>query len=136
MPLIEGTSGTIQVGPTGTPIAVAFIGEWSADCKVEIKKKGPYIGNAAISKVRAGKDCSGSLSGDVPEGQDAGQQDLIDAFNSDADVQMILTATDGYVLTIPLTIVSGVKIGQKAEDGVSIAFDFEANGGFTLAAAA
>jgi len=135
MPLIEGSAGTIKVGPALTPVDVAFIGEWSADLKIDIKKKGPYIGNAAISKIRAGKDCSGSLSGDVPEGTDAGQQDLIDAFNSDADVRLELESTDGYTLTIPLTIISGVKLGQKGDDGVSVAFDFEANGGFTLAAA-
>jgi len=135
MPLIEGTAGSIKVGPSGSQVTINFIGEWSADCKVDVKKKGPYIGNAAISKIRAGKDCSGSLSGDVPEGTDAGQQDLIDAFNNDTDVELALESTDGYLLTVPLTIISGVKVGQKAEDGASVAFDFEANGGFTLAAA-
>jgi hypothetical protein len=136
MPLIEGTAGTVKVGPSGTPVTVNFIGEWEAEAEVEIKEQGPFIGNSAKSKIRAGKSCSGSMSGFVPVDQDAGQQDIIDAFNADTDVRLEFTATDGYVLTIAAAIIAKVKIGQKADEGVPISFDFEDNGGFTLAAAA
>jgi hypothetical protein len=132
MPLHDGTSGAIGVGAGA--VAVGFIGEWEAECDIEIKSQGPFIGNNTKAKIRAGKDCKGTLSGFVPEGTDAGQQDLIDAFNSDADVELDLLQTDGYTLNIPLAIISKVKIGQKADEGVPISFDFEANGGYTLTA--
>jgi hypothetical protein len=130
MPLHDGTSGAIKVGAGA--VEVDFIGEWEAELDVEIKSQGPFIGNNAKAKIRAGKDCKGTLSGFVPEGTDAGQQDLLDAFNTDADVELELEQTDGYTLNIPLAIVAKVKIGQKADEGVPISFDFEANGGFTL----
>jgi hypothetical protein len=133
MPLHEGTTGSIKVGPDGSSVDVEFIGEWEAECDVEVIVHGPFIGNNAKQKVRGGKDCKGSMSGLVPEGTDAGQQDIIDAFNTDADVRLELVQDDGYTLLIPLTIIAKVKIGQKAEEGVPISFDFEANGGYTLA---
>lgn len=133
MPLHEGTAGAIQVGPTGSSVNANFIGEWEAECDVEVKVHGPFIGNANKSKIRAGKDCKGSMSGMIPEGTDAGQQDIIDAFNNDADVQLVLKQDDGYTITIPLTIISKVKFGMKADDGVPFSCDFEANGGYTIA---
>lgn len=134
MALHDGVSGVINVG--SSPVAVNFIGEWEAELDVEIKSQGPFIGNNNKAKIRAGKDAKGTLSGFVPEGTDAGQQDLIDAFNGDANVDLELEQDDGYTLTIPDAIISKVKIGQKADEGVPISFDFEANGSFTLAATA
>jgi hypothetical protein len=132
MALHEGTTGSVNAGPDGSSTAVGFIGEWEAECDVEIKVQGPFIGDNTKHKLRGGKDCKGSMSGFVPAGTDAGQQDVIDAFNGDDDIRLELVQDDGYTLLIPTAIISKVKIGQKAEEGVPISFDFEASGGYTL----
>lgn len=132
MPLIEGSEGVIEVGPIGTPQTVAYITEWEANPKTDIKTNGPFIGNAAKAKTRAGKDVSGSMKGLVPQGRDAGQSALITAHEDGADIRVVLTTDDGYVLTIPLTIVSDLKVGQKADEGAPFECSFTDNNGYTL----
>lgn len=131
MALIEGTAGTVKAGAApGT--AVNFIGEWEAEISEEVKKQGPFIGNANISKIRAGLDCKGSMSGLIPVDGDAGQRLIRGAIMNRTDIRLEFTVTDGEILTIPTAIVTNYKVGQKADEGVPISFDFEANGGFTL----
>lgn len=131
MALIEGTAGTIKAGAApGT--AINFIGEWEGEVSEEVKKQGPFIGNANISKIRAGLDCKGSMSGVIPVDGDAGQRLIRGAIMNRTDIRLEMTVTDGEILTIPTAIITNYKVGQKADEGVPISFDFEANGGFTL----
>lgn len=136
MALIDGTAGSINIGPALSEVSLGYITEWEAELDQEIKKQGPFIGNESLSKVRGAKDCTGSAKGFVPVDTDAGQQDVIDAWNNEADVRLEFTSTDGYVLTIPTAIIAKLKVGQKADEGVPFEFDFESNGAFTYLAAA
>ena len=135
MALIEGTAGSIKAGPsTGT--VVNFIGEWEAEISEDVKTQGPFIGNANISKIRGGLDCKGSLSGVIPVDGDTGQRLIRDAIVDRTDIRLVFSVTDGETLTIPTAIITSYKVGQKADEGVPISFDFEANGDFTLEDAA
>lgn len=135
MALIEGTAGSIKAGP-GSGTVVNFIGEWEAEISEDVKTQGPFIGNPNISKIRAGLDCKGGMSGVIPVDGDTGQRLIRDAILDRTDIQLIFTVTDGETLTIATAIITSYTVGQKADEGVPISFDFEANGGFTLVDAA
>jgi len=132
--LIEGTDGTFKIGPAVSAVAIGYLTEVEIEVDQEIKKQGPFIGNSAISKVRGGKDSKGSAKGFVVEPMDAGQQDVIDAINSGTDVRLEVVVGSPAVQTwtAAAAIIANVKFGPKADEGVPISFDFEANGGYTL----
>lgn len=133
--LLQGTDGAFKVGPAGTETAVGYLTEVEIELDQEIKSQGPFVGNPAISKIRGGKDAKGSCKGFMVTPRDAGQNTIRTNFNAGTDVRLLIeigpTGALTDTVTVPLAIISNVKFGQKADEGVPISFDWEANGGYT-----
>ena len=125
MAVIDGPSGIVRVGAT----EIAFVTEWSADLSTEITQRGPYINNPNLSKSRGGRDCTGSITADIPAGRDAGQTTLVNAQANGTNVVLELNTADGYTLDVPSAIITNVNVTQSATDGVTITFDFEDGAG-------
>lgn len=135
--LITGTSGLVRIGPTTAPTTVGLVTEFSVECATDIAKKGPYIGDATIRKVRSAKTSSGSLSADIPDGRNPGQTGLLQAHENGTDIRLELVGgdgTDGYEYVAPNAAISGVTFNGNAEDGYGFEFSFEDMDGYTLEA--
>lgn len=132
--LLEGTDGAFKVGPSGSEATVGYLTEYEVEIDQEIKKQGPFIGNANIAKIRGGLDCKGSCKGFMVTSMDAGQAALLTAINTGADVRLLLEmgASPTKTVTIATAIISNFKSGNKADEGIPVSFDFEANGGYTM----
>lgn len=134
--LIEGTSGLIQVGPTGSPTTIGVVSEFSAELSTDVTTRGPYIGDATRRKTRTAKTSSGSLSADIPDGRDLGQTQLVLAHENATNVRLVLRAggsSNGYTYTCPNAIISGVTFGGNAEEGYTLEFSWEDADGYTFA---
>ena len=129
MALIQGTEGSITTGTT--PTTVGKISEWEATLATEVKENGPWIGSNAKDKVRGAKGCSGSMKGFIPVGRDTGQTSLVTAHETGADIKLVFTADDGYVLTITTAMITELKVGQKSDEGAPFEASFADNGGYT-----
>jgi hypothetical protein len=133
--LLQGTDGAFKVGPSGSESAIGYLTEVEVELDQEVKKQGPYIGNANISKVRGGKDAKGSAKGFMVTPRDAGQNAIRQAMTNGTDVRLLLEIGPSGALTdtvtVPTAIITNVKFGQKADEGVPISFDWEASGGYT-----
>ena len=128
--LIQGYDGSFSIDSG----AIGYLTEVNVEVDQEVKKQGPFIGNSTVAKVRGGKDSKGSAKGVMVDSMDSGQQDVIDAIGAGTDVALVLEIGTGPVQTYTsgVTIISNFKIGQKADSGVEISFDFEAADGYTL----
>ena len=133
--LLQGYDGGFKIGPSGSEVAVGFLTEVEVELDQEVKKQGPFVGNATISKVRGGKDAKGSCKGFMVAPRDTGQNAVRTAINGGTDVRLLIeigpTGALTDTVTVPIAIISNVKFGQKADEGVPISFDWEANGTYT-----
>ena len=135
---MRGYDGKVEQG--ANPTALVGVESWEADVEVEVNKVGPFLNDAGkVYKIRGGQDCKGKAKCSVPDGKDTSQTALITALTGGTDIKLVLTqgvqgtSTGGYVLTITTAIISKVKPSQDSKGGPAVEFEFEANGGFTLA---
>jgi hypothetical protein len=136
--MIEGSDGLIQVGPTNALTTVGVVTSFSVEASTELTPRGPYIGDATISKTRQPKTSTGSLSAEIPSGRDAGQTQLMTAHESGTSVRVSLkagAALTGYTYTATVAI-SGISFSGNAADGYMLDISFEDTGSYTLAASA
>lgn len=135
--LLQGYDGAFKIGPSGSEVAVGYLTEVEIEIDQEVKKQGPFVGNSTIAKVRGGKDCKGSCKGYMVTARDTGQNAVRTAINAGSDVRLVVEIGPSGALTdtvtVAVAIISNVKFGQKADEGVPISFDWEANGGYTWA---
>ena len=135
--LITGSSGLVQIGPTNALTTVGLVTEFTVECATDITKKGPYIGDATIRKVRGAKTSSGSLSADIPDGRNAGQTGLLTAHENGTNIRLYLQGgdgTDGYEYIAANAAISGVTFTGNAADGYTFEFTFEDMDGYVLEA--
>lgn len=135
--LIEGTKGLIQAGPSGAPTTVAFVTDFTVDCKTAFAQRGPYIGNNVILKTRQAKTSQGSLVCDVPQGADGGQNAVVAAHEAGTNLRLVLQGGDtstqkGYTYTAANAGISAVKFVEKSKEGVTLDISFEDLDGYTL----
>lgn len=131
MSLHSGTDGAVKAGPSGTPPSVGYLTEWEFEAKTEVKKQGPFVGDANIQKVRAGKDGEGTLKGFTPVGRDAGQTALMAALEGGSDIRLEMIEDDGYTIVVATAIITSYKTGMKSDEGVPFECKFECSGGWT-----
>lgn len=134
MALHDGTSGSVKTGPSGTAIAVGSLTEWEFEAKTEVKKQGPFIGDANVQKVRAGKDGEGSMKGFTPVDLNPGQTSLMAALEGGTDIRIEMVEADGYTITVTTAIITSYKTGMKSDEGVPFECKFECSGGWTRVA--
>lgn len=133
--MIEGSNGLIQVGPTNALTTVGVVTSFSVEANTELTPRGPYIGDASISKTRQPKTSTGSLSAEIPSGRNAGQTALLSAHEAGTDIRVVLkagAALEGYTYTATVAI-SGISFTGNATDGYMMDVSFEDTGAYTLA---
>lgn len=133
--LLQGTDGAFKIGPSGSETATGYLTEVEVELDQEVKKQGPFVGNAAIAKIRGGKDAKGSCKGYMVTPRDGGQNAVRQAMVNATDIRILVeigpTGALTDTVTVPVAIVTNVKFGQKADEGVPISFDWECNGTYT-----
>lgn len=136
--LIDGTDGLIQAGPSTAYTTIGFVSKWKVSCKTPTTKRGPYIGATTIYKSRGGKESSGSLEFDIPQGRDVGVSALIAAHEAAANITVTLRAggavaspSVSYTYTAAV-IPSGIDMSGDATAGFSGTFSFDDAAGYTL----
>jgi hypothetical protein len=133
--LLQGTDGAFKIGPSGSEVSTGYLTEVEIELDQEVKKQGPFVGNANISKIRGGKDAKGSCKGYMVTPRDSGQNSIRTAITTAADVRLLIeigpTGALTDTVTVPIAIITNVKFGQKADEGVPISFDWECNGSYT-----
>jgi hypothetical protein len=133
--LLQGTDGGFKIGPSGSEVTTGYLTEVEVELDQEVKTQGPFVGNPNKSKVRGGKDAKGSCKGFMVTPRDAGQNAIRTAITGGTDVRLLIeigpTGALTDTVTVPIAIITNVKFGQKADEGVPISFDWEANGSYT-----
>ncbi len=79
------------------------------------------------------RSLTGTLEAVVPAGKDAGQTLLLSGAINSGYLDLVLTTTGGYTITVPSGIISNFTMGQDAAETVTLSFDFRSNGAFTVA---
>jgi len=135
--MIEGSDGLIQIGPTNALTTVGVVTSFSVEASTELTPRGPYIGDATISKTRQPKTSTGSLSAEIPSGRNVGQTGLVTAHESGTNVRLVLKAgasLTGYSYTCDAAAITGISFTGNATDGYMLDISFEDTGSYTLAA--
>lgn len=131
MALIAGYEGAVTIDG----VAIGFLTNAEVNGEWDIQTVGPFIGNSATSKVRTGKNGSGSCEGVATTPFDAGQEDVIIAFQAGANAELVIEFGDPAVKTFtgPETIISNFTMGLDTGEGAPFSFEFEVDGAFTIA---
>lgn len=126
---IVGYDGSVASGAN----TADFIGSWEFESKRETKTRGPYIGDSGtIYKTRGGREGSGSLKGELRSGASAFRTAMLAAEAAGSDVALTLIATNGVKISGSAFIITSLKFEAKADEGVDVTFDFDANGSYTI----
>lgn len=127
-PLV-GYDGTVKSGAN----TADFVGSWEFTSARETTKRGPYIGDGGvIYKTRGGREGSGSIKGELRAGASTFRTALLAAEANGTDIALEFVATNGVKVAGSAFVVTEVKVGADAGEGVSIEFAFEANGAYTI----
>jgi hypothetical protein len=133
MATIEGTSGDVKVGGT----SIGYLTSAEIDAKQDTAESGPYIGDPNTTTNRTGKSATVSCEGVMVTPTNAGQQEIIDAYNAGTDASMVIEIDDPAEQTFTCTtmIVTGLKIGLDTGSGAPFSFEAVTNGAFTIVGA-
>lgn len=127
---ILGYSGTI----TATGTSVTWVGTWEANLEKEEKVIGPFIADGGAQYTYySSKRLTGTIEGTIPKNKDAGQTALINAGINDTTVNLVLTTTLGYTITVVSGLIGSWNITQEAAETVTFSCDWASNGTFTVA---
>lgn len=127
---IRGYDGTITANGTTT----GFVNNWEVSLETEEKTVGPFIGDGGLLYTyTTSRKLTGKLEATIPTGKDTGQTLLISGALNSVGINIILTTTNGYTVTIPSGTISGFSMSQDAAETVKVSFDFSSSGSFTIA---
>lgn len=126
---IRGYEGSIEVQGVNT----GFVNNWEVSLETEEKSVGPFIGdNGLLYTYTTSRRLTGKLEATIPIGKDAGQTVLISGALNSSAINIVLTTTGGYVVTIPSGTISGFSMSQDAAESVKVNFEFSSSGAFTI----
>lgn len=126
---IKGYEGLITVNSTTT----GFVNNWEVTLETEEKTVGPFIGDGGVLYTyTTSRRLAGTLEATIPTGRDAGQSILLSGALNSSNIDIILTTTNGYTITIPSGTISTFSMTQDAAESVTVSFDFSSSGSFTV----
>ena len=126
---LTGFEGTVTVNGS----AIGKVTEWDGSIDFKENEYGPYVGgDGSTDVITSAKTVKGKLECIIPEGGDDGQDLLITSALAFGTVALILDETDGYVLTIPVTKVTGIGWKNDANGTGKFSFQFRNSGTFTF----
>lgn len=127
---IRGYEGTI----TAQGIETGFVNNWEVSLETEEKTTGPFIGDGGVLYTyTTSRKLTGKLEATIPSGKDAGQTLLISGALNSSPINIELTTTGGYTVTIPSGTISTFSMAQDAAESVTVNFEFSSSGAFTVA---
>jgi len=126
---IKGYEGTITVDGQAT----GFVNNWEVNLETEEKTVGPFIGDGGVLYTyTTSRKLAGSLEATIPVGRDAGQSILLSGALYSSNINIVLTTTNGYIITVPSGTISTFSMTQDAAESVTLSFDFSSSGNFTI----
>lgn len=133
MAVIAGTSGAVKIAT----VPIGYLTKCELDASQDTDTQGPYIGDPTTTTTRTGKSVKVSCEGVMVKPTNAGQQDIIDAYNAGTDVAMVveLGSPAEQTFTCSSTVISGLKIGLDTGSGAPFSFEAQTNGTFSIVAA-
>jgi hypothetical protein len=130
---IKGTNGKFEVGASGAPQVTGKIEKWSFKSERSSEEIGPFIGEDSVTEVLGGKKGSLELEGIIPEGGDAGQDDVIEAYEAGTPLRTVVTVTKGKVITFASGVYKSLEISVDAKG--THRFKASVAGAYTIAQA-
>lgn len=131
--IIKGTGGKFEVGPSGTPQIVGKLEKWSFKTERSTEEVGPFVGEDVVIEVLGGKKGSLEFEGVIPEGGDAGQDDVLDAYEAGVALRTVVTATKGKMITFTSGVYKSLEISVDAKG--THRFKASVGGAYTIAQA-
>lgn len=126
---IKGYEGTITVNGQVT----GFVNNWEVNLETEEKTVGPFIGDGGVLYTyTTSRKLAGTLEATIPVGRDAGQSILLSGALNSSNINIVLTTTNGYTITVPSGTISTFSMTQDAAESVTLSFDFSSSGNFTI----
>lgn len=126
---IKGFDGTVTVAGQD----VAWISEWEVNLEVEEQTVGPFIGdNGNKYTFVTSRELSGTFTGTVPSGKDAGQTAIISGALNGNYVSISLVTNTGYTVTVPSGLITTFGLTQTGEESIGITAEFRSSGSFTV----
>jgi hypothetical protein len=113
--ILRGAVGTCQVGPSGTPVAVTKMEKWTLKSERSTEEVGPFINDEQVYEIVGGKKGQLDLEGVVPEEGDAGQDDMIDAYENGTTLRTVVTTTKGKIITFTAGTYKSLEISTDAK---------------------
>lgn len=126
---IKGHEGSLSAGGTN----VAWVNNWEIQLDTEEQTAGPFIGDSGnLYTYRTSKRLTGTIEATIPKTKDAGQTILVSGAMNASELDIVLTTTGGYTITIPSGVITSFTMGQDAGETVTASFEFRSNGSFTV----
>jgi hypothetical protein len=97
--IIKGTLTSVKVGPTATAVTTTKIEKYAHKSERSSEEVGPFFGDDNVTETLGGKKGETEIEGVVPEGGDAGQDDMIEAYENNTTLRVELNTSGGKVIT-------------------------------------
>ena len=115
----EGIAGSVKTGKADSAKTIAHMSDWSLEMSRDIKE-GSFFGGDGYKEKKAGvKDWSASFSGVCDFVTDTSQKELLDVFESGAEIACNFYLNDTTYFS-GNGIIESLKIDNSAEDGPNI----------------
>lgn len=126
---IRGFEGTLTASGT----EVQWVENWKCQLDVSEKDIGPFLDDGGqLYTYVSSKRLSGSIDCIIPKNRTAGQTVLLSGAINGTPIDLVLTTTYGYTISIPSGLLGNVKMEQNAGETIKASFDFKSNGYFTV----
>lgn len=113
--ILKGTVGLCQVGPALSEVEVKKIEKWTLKSERSTEEVGPFVNDDNVYEIVGGKKGQLDLEGIVIEGGDAGQDDMIDAYEAGTTLRTVVTTTKGKIITFAAGVYKSLEITLDAK---------------------
>jgi hypothetical protein len=111
-------------------VTVAKISKYTFKTERSSEDVGPFVGDDTVTEIPGGKKGTMTLEGIIPEGGDAGQDDLLDAYEAGTTLRTEVITDKAKNITFATAYVKTVEIDTEAKGGPKI--KFEISGAYTV----
>ncbi len=129
-PTLRGAVGSLKVGPSGTPVTVNKASKYTFKSERGTEDVGPFIGDDTVTEIPGGKKGTMTIELLIPEGGNAGQDDMIDAYEAGTTLRTEVITTKAKVITFATAYYKSMEIDTEAKGGPKL--KFELSGAYTI----
>jgi len=138
MAMIRGLDGWLKLRVSGglneaQYVNARFISQWQATVNTQVVKVGPYLNdNGRTYSFTTSRNITGTFDVNLPTVREDIHTALVTAATSGIDVGLRLISKGGFTWKIPSGIISTYSVTNNATGVVTMTFNFEDNGGFSV----